>query len=361
MPEQFGDKQHEATPHRRQKAREEGQVAKSQDLASAVMLLGSMAAIYYFGEDLFGFLVSLSRLQFENEAWLSTDTETVVARWQSLFLEVGRLMLPLLGAIFLVAVVSQLGQVGFLFLPQKLALDISRVDPLRGLKRLFSITSAMRLAFGIFKIAVIGSVALAAIWMDRSDVLQLSALSVFEIWGFLIKIAFWTTVKIGLALLLLALLDYGFQRWKQGQDLRMTTQELRDELKLTQGDPQVAARRKAVQRQLVLNRLGNAVPDSDVVVTNPTELSIVIKYEPELMDAPIVVAKGAGVIAQRIRRLALEHGVPIVERKELARSLYRQVEIGKAIPPDQYAAMAEVLRYVYELKGKTLPGTEAAA
>lgn len=359
MPDQFGDKQHEATPHRRQKARQEGQVARSQDLGSAVLLLGALIALHYSGAKFFTFLTSLCRLHFENEAALSTDSATVAARWQTLIMEVGSSIMPLLGSILLIAILAQLGQVGFLFLPQKLALDVSRIDPIRGAQRLFSVTSVMRLTFGIFKIVVVSAVAVAAVWSERENLLQLSAVSVFEIWTYLVEISFWTTVKIGIALLILALLDYGFQRWKHEQDLRMTTQELRDELKENQGDPQVAARRKAVQRQLVLNRLNGSVPDSDTVVTNPTELAIAIKYDPQTMEAPIVTAKGAGVIAQRIRRLALEHGVPIVERKELARALYRQVEVGKPIPPEQYAAMAEVLRYVYELQGKTLP--EAAA
>ena len=164
--------------------------------------------------------------------------------------------------------------------------------------------------------------------------------------------ALWTCLKIGVALLVLALLDYGFQWWKHEQDLRMTTQEMREELKTLQGDPQIAARRKAVQRQLALNRIGTAVPKASLVVTNPTELAIAIQYDIETMAAPVVVAKGAGSVALRIRRLALENNIPVVERKELARALFKHVDVGKPIPPEQYAAMAEVLRYVYQLQGK---------
>jgi flagellar biosynthetic protein FlhB len=159
----------------------------------------------------------------------------------------------------------------------------------------------------------------------------------------------------------LAILDYVYQRWKHEQDLRMTTLEIREELKTLQGDPHIAARRRAVQRQMVLHRISSAVPKADVVVTNPTELAVAIQYDLETMDAPVIVAKGAGVLAQRIRRLALEHGIPVVERKELARLLYQRVDVGRPIPPEQYAAMAEVLRYVYQLQGKTLPGMPRAA
>ena len=186
-------------------------------------------------------------------------------------------------------------------------------------------------------------------------------MSILSIAEFLFEITFWTCIKIGAALLVLAILDYAFQRWKYEQDLKMTTQEMREEMKSLQGDPQVVARRRAIQRQLVLNRMHSAVPNADVVVTNPTELAIAIKYDHETMEAPIVTAKGAGVVAQKIRRLALENNVPIVERKELARAIFKEVEIGKPIPAEQYAAMAEVLRFVYELTGKTLPGFGEAA
>jgi flagellar biosynthetic protein FlhB len=140
----------------------------------------------------------------------------------------------------------------------------------------------------------------------------------------------------------------------------MTTQELKEEIKTQQGDPQIAARRKQVQRQMVLHRLSSIVPKADAIVTNPTELAIALQYDPEKMAAPIVLAKGAGVLAQRIRRLGLENSVPIVERKELARALYASVEIGQAVPAEQYAAVAEVIRYVYQLKGKKLPTARAA-
>ncbi len=140
----------------------------------------------------------------------------------------------------------------------------------------------------------------------------------------------------------------------------MTRQEVQDEMKNLQGDPQIIARRKAVQRQMALNRMGDKVPQADVVVTNPTELAVAIQYDPEKMKAPIVVAKGAGMLAQRIRRLALEHNIPIVERKPLAQLLYKEVDLNHPVPDESYAAVAEVLAYVYQLKGKTLPTPRAA-
>lgn len=356
MAEQFGEKQHDATPRRRQQAREQGQVARSQDLSSSLLLLGALATIYYYSPGIFQFMASLTRRQLEDDAWLTMDVATLVTYWNGLMAHLSTVMLPVFGFMVVVAIGVNVGQVGLLFLPDKLGFDIKRINPLSGVQRLFSLTNAMRLFFGIFKIAIVSAVAIVSVWGERDTLLQLSGLDALDVWIYLVQILFWTCVKIGFALFILAVLDYGYQKWKQEQDMRMTTQEMRDELKEVQGDPQVAARRKAVQRQLIMNRLGSDVKKSDVIVTNPTELAIAIQYDHETMSTPIVVAKGAGAIAQRIRRLGLEHGIPIVERKELARALYKQVEIGKQIPAEQYAAMAEVLRYVYELKGKTVTG-----
>jgi flagellar biosynthetic protein FlhB len=246
-------------------------------------------------------------------------------------------------------------QVGFLFLPGRLAMDLSRIDPLKGLGRVFSLSNGVHLVFGVVKLAVIAVVAYLSVWSQREKILGLFGIGVPEIAYTTFQILLWTGLKIAGALVLLALLDYGFQWWRHEQDLKMTPQEIREELKNLEGNPQIVARRRQVQRQLALTRITTAVPKADVVITNPTELAVAIEYKPETMAAPIVVAKGAGVIAQRIRSLALEHGIPIVEKKPLAQALYREVDINHPIPHDKYAAVAEVLAYVYQLKGKTIP------
>jgi flagellar biosynthetic protein FlhB len=253
-----------------------------------------------------------------------------------------------------------MGQFGFLYLPDKVALDWQRINPLQNYGRIFSLNNAVHLGFGLLKVLLIVTVAATALWGERARMLHLAGQSPAEVGSYLLSILLWTSLKIGGALGVLALLDYGFQYWKHEQDLRMTTQEIKEEIKQQQGDPQVAARRKQVQRQMVLNRLSTTVPKADVVVTNPTELAVALEYDPERMAAPAVIAKGAGVLAQRIRRLALESSVPIVERKELARALYANVDVGQQVPAEQYAAVAEVIRYVYQLKRKPLPGTKAA-
>lgn len=362
MPEQFGDKQHEATPYRRQQAREEGHVPRSPDLASATLLVCAVALLLYLGQGVVLFLVRYAQRQLGEAAWLSLEREDIVHHGHGVVWQIATHMLPILGLLMVAAVVVHVLQVGFLFLPGKLALDISRISPLRGFQRVFSLASAVRLGFGLLKILLVAAIAYWCLWGKRGEILGLSDLPVPLIAQQVVETALWTCLKIGAALLVLALLDYGFQWWKHEQDLRMTTQEMREELKTLQGDPQIAARRKAVQRQLALNRIGSAVPKATLVVTNPTELAIAIQYDMQTMPAPIVVAKGAGSVALRIRRLALENNIPVIERKELARALFKHVDVGKPIPPEQYAAMAEVLRYVYQLQGKKFDfGSRAAA
>ncbi len=354
MAEQFGDKTQEATPHRRQQAREEGQVARSQDLVSAALLIAGLLVLKFLGSRIGTYFLGLTTSSLGEIPELNGGSQEAVFVWNKTVSGAASVVLPVLGTLVLIAIMFNLGQVGFLFLPKKLNLDVSRVSPLKGLKRIFSLTNFTRLGFGLFKIGIISGVALWSLWDKSARIMELGSQDLPVIVGYVLDIVLSTCLKIGIALFILALLDYGFQRWKHEQDLRMTTQEVREEVKTTQGDPQLAARRRAIQRQLVLNRMSTTVPQADVVVTNPTELAIAIKYDMQTMAAPIVVAKGAGVLAQRIRRLALEHGVPIVERKELARALYKQVDVHQEIPPQQYAAVAEVLRYVYELQGRSV-------
>jgi flagellar biosynthetic protein FlhB len=358
--EDFGDKTHEATPYRRQQAREEGQVVRSQDLASAGLLIAGLLILGYFSRGLADSLALIAADHLGGDAWLSVDSRDLVHHSLRVAMRLAVSVLPVLGLLLLGAIITHMGQFGFLYLPQKVALDWQRINPLQNYSRIFSLSNVVHLGFGLLKVLLIVAVAAWCLWAERGRLLNLSGQSSPEIGAYLLQVLLWTSLRIGGALAVLALFDYGYQYWKHEQDLRMTTQELKEEVKTQQGDPQIAARRKQVQRQMVLRRLSSTVPKADVIVTNPTELAIALQYDAEKMPAPIVIAKGAGVLAQRIRRLALESAVPIVERKELARALYANVEIGQQVPADQYAAVAEVIRYVYQLKKKPLPGMRAA-
>jgi flagellar biosynthetic protein FlhB len=360
MAETAGDKSFEPTLHRRQEAREKGQVVFSQDLGSAALLLVGVALVMLLGGGILKFSAELMRRQLADVPDIAPTTETWLHQWKGIGLGLAGVMLPMLGLLLLAGVLSSVLQIGFLFVPERISPDISRLNPLAGLRRIFSLQGTMRLGFGLFKVLVVAAIATIVLWQRREAVLRASALDMPQLGQFLVDVCLTTTLWIGLALFLLAILDYASQRWKHEQDLRMTHQEVREEMKNLQGDPQIVARRRAIQRQMVVNRIGSAVPKADVVVTNPTHLAVAIQYDPLEMAAPVVVAKGAGVLAQRIRKLALEHNIPIVERKPLAQLLYKEVNIGRPIPSESYAAVAEVLAYVYQLTGKKLPVPRAA-
>jgi flagellar biosynthetic protein FlhB len=353
MAESAGEKSQDPTPHRRQQAREEGQVVHSQDLAAAALLTVGLLVLVTMSGPAIVFFENFTRQQL-GDAWLAIDRDEVTLFWWASGWEMAKAVLPLLGVLLLAAILAHLFQVGFLFLPQRLMPDLSRINPLAGVSRIFSLASLMQLLFGCFKIVIVAGVAWWSLSSRQEELLGLATLALPQIAAFMTDVLLWTSIKVCVALFILALMDYLYQFWRQERQLRMTPQEVREEMKNLQGNPEVISRRRNVQRQLAMNRLKSAVPKADVVITNPTELAVAIQYEIETMAAPVVVAKGAGVIAAQIRRLALAGGIPIVEKKPLAQALYKEVELNHPIPDKLYAAVAEVLAYVYQLKGKPL-------
>ncbi len=365
MAEQNGEKKHPASERRRRQAREEGQVVKSQDLTSAAMLMAAVGTLYWLGgwavETLATTLVdSLSQSEMAGSAVTPFDTGTAVERLLFATQRLALAVVPMMVVMFLAGILVNVSQVGLLLSPKKLAPKLSHISPLSGAKRLFSTQAVAKLGFGVFKVAVIAWIAYLALTQWYEAILGMVEMPIPRLARTLFDCLLGTCFWIGLALFVLALLEYCFQWWKHEQDLKMTDEEVRKEMKESEGDPMLKMRRRQIQQQMVMQRAAHDVPSSSVVVTNPTELSVAIKYEPETMPAPMVVAKGAGMVAQRIRRLALENGVPIVERKPLAQVLYKTVDVGDSIPIEQYQAVAEVLRYVYQLQGKQIPAARPA-
>lgn len=359
MADSAGEKKHDATPYRRQKAREKGQVARSQDLGSALVLLLAVAILWYSGPAIVTAVGSIMKASFTQQRYWDMDSHAAAGLLNASMRECLWALLPLMGGVCAIALAINWFQIGFLFLPEKLNLDWKRIDPLKGAQRLVALPNIARLGFGLLKIALVSIVIAFGLWGRWDTILSSQSLTAMEIGSLVWSTTLDMCMRTAVVLLLLAILDYAFQWWKMEQDLRMTDEEVREEMKMMNGDPQLVARRRAVQRQLANSRMASVVPESDVVITNPTELAIAIRYDVETMPAPIVLAKGAGHVAARIRKLALESGVPIVERKPLAQALFKAVEVGDSIPTEQYSAVAEVLRYVYELQGKKLPTMDA--
>jgi flagellar biosynthetic protein FlhB len=353
MAESDFEKTEAPTPRRREEARQQGNVARSLDLTAACALLAAVILLHALGLRVFAGL-KITVVQLLGDAM--TANAAVPDDVGALVWFAGRMTVaaaaPLVLAITAVALLVSAGQVGFVVSTQSLEPNLARLSPLRGLGNLFDLRSGVRLGMGLAKVAVIAAVAVWAVWADLPRIVTLPQLEVAPLFGSACELVYALSLKLALLLLVLALLDYGFQYWRHERDLRMTKHEIKEELKRMEGDPLTKQRRARVARQLALQRVGLAVPKADVVVTNPTHFAVALKYDPANMQAPKVVAKGADFLALRIRQLALQAGVPLVERRELAQALYRTVEVGQEIPPQFYNAVAEILAYVYRLSGR---------
>lgn len=356
-----GDKTQDATPRRREEAREKGQVARSQDLASAVVLIVALILLltrgYQLAELLFEYGYRCLSTNIFLGSYVDADglKQEACAHWYAMTMMFLKPMAVILLTLVAFAIGVSLFQTGLLWVPNNLSFDITRLNPIKGMQRIFSMQSLVRLGMGFLKLIVVSVVAYYAVAGKIEQIINSVDLDERELILFLLPLALWVALKVAVALAILAILDYIYQKWKHEQDLKMTTQEVRDEMKNAMGDPKIISKRRQVQREMAMQRMGQAVPQADVVVTNPTHLAVALRYDPETMQAPIVTAKGADEMARQIRKIALENGVPIIERKPLAQALFKNVEVGQTIPAEHYAAVAEILAYVYNLKGKKAP------
>jgi flagellar biosynthetic protein FlhB len=367
MAEDRGDKKHDPTPHRMEEARRKGQVAKSQDLAASIVLLLAIVLLLTIGQRVVADLYEYSCKMLSEPLLLipdNQDMDDLHVSAQSLFHETVILFLNYknLYSLFyfflllmFIAVIANVAQIGFHWLPDKLSLDFTRLDPIKGFGRIFSMQSVVRLLMGIGKIAICAVVAWYAVEGSVGTILNLSEDETEQIASFLVWLLLMIALKVAVALVIIALIDLMYQRWKQIQDLRMTDQEIRDEMKNMIGDPQIISKRRQIQREMASKQRTQGTPDADVVVTNPTHYAVAIKFDAQTMDVPIVVAKGADLLAFQIRKIAAEHRIPVVERKLLARTLFERVEIGHSImiEEEHMKTLAEVLAYAYRMTGMT--------
>jgi flagellar biosynthetic protein FlhB len=353
MAEDTGDKTEAPTPRRRTEAREQGNVARSQDLTLALMLLGVIITLHITGRRMLVALKSLVHAMLSIDSLTDFSSSGATGGALHALSVAAYAIAPLLIAVVIIAAFANIVQVGFILSPKRLQPNLGALNPFRGVGRLFSGRNSMRLLMNLAKMALLALVAYSAIHSRIVQIMGVQQLTFIQIFGLGAEVIYSIGLRVGVAMLILAILDYAYQRWRHERDLRMTKQEVKDEMRRMDGDPKIKARRRQVAIAMLKRRLKKDVPTADVVVTNPTEFAVALKYDVATMHAPKVIAKGQGVIAQRIREIAIEAGVPILERKPLARALYKLVEVGQEIPEQFYAAVAEILAYVYELSGKT--------
>ncbi len=359
MPASADEKTEPATPRRRQEARKKGQVARSQDLPAAVLLMSGFLALWLLGPRIWMALLAITAAALTIEG--PVRGESILPFASAAVTESLKQLLPFLVILTSAMLLALIAQVGWLLTFDPLIPRIEKLSPIAGFKRLFSVRSLMMAVTNVGKLAVVGTVAYFSLMGAAAAIIYAFSLDHADLFRLGSSLMFQLGVRMAAALLILALLDVAWQRHRHSRDLRMTKEEVKDEFRSMEGDPLVKRRRREVQFQVAMQRIRRDVPKADVVVTNPTHVAVAISYDADTMAAPKVVAKGADYVALRIRQIAAEFSIPIVQRPPLARTLFETVDVGQFIPERLYQAIAEILAYVYELTGRPPAGVRAAA
>lgn len=347
-----GEKTEKATPKRRQEARKKGQVLKSTEINSVLILFAVFLLLKFMIpsmlEQIQDYIYNLWYQMSETNVTIETITPIFISSI-ILFLKV---ILPLLIIVATVGVIANLIQVGFLVTTDALQIKLSRINPLEGFKRIFSKKALAELFKSIGKIGLISYIAFTGIKDEVNSFPYLMDMEITKTIGFIGEILFSILWKAILLLAFLAVLDYLYQKFEYEKSLKMSKQEIKDEYKNIEGDPQIKGKIKERQRQMAMSRMMQEVPKADVIITNPTHFAIAIKYDALTMDAPMVIAKGQDLVALRIKELAQKSGVTTVENRPLAQVLFYNVDINEQIPENLFQAVAEILAFVYRLKQK---------
>ena len=345
-----GEKTEEPTPKKRADARKKGQVGRSQELNTAFVLLIGFFSLKLLWDSIYLSIANYTTYVFSNVNQ-TVDTENVIRIFIGIMTILAQTALPIMLFIMVIGLAINFFQVGLTFNTESIEFKLDKLNPINGFGRIFSKRSLMELVKSFFKILVIG------FFLYRFIHEQLLAMPQFMFFDLTTSLALVAEIIFQMAfivigvIMVMAFCDYGYQKWQTTQDLKMTKQEVKDEMKQSEGDPQIKGKIRQKQRQMAMARMMKEVPKADVIITNPTHYAIALAYKSGMI-APQLVAKGQDLVAQRIKEIAREARITIVENKPLARALYASVEVGDIVPQELYQAVAEVLAYVYRLKNQ---------
>jgi flagellar biosynthetic protein FlhB len=346
------EKTEKATPRKILDARNKGQVAKSAELPSALIIMFVFLFLFLMGDFIVGKLLDIFRRGLSEYLLWDLTANSTDLLFKQLTVESVKVLLPVLVITFVAGVFSNYVQIGFLFTTEPLMMKLQKIDPIQGAKRILSMRSLVELVKSVLKIVVSSTVAIWILKGEIHELVKLSDKTVGEAAAFIGTLMVKLGVIISFLLVVLAVLDYMYQKYDHEKQLRMSKQDVKDEYKKSEGDPLIKGKIKEKQRQMAMSRMMGEIPKADVVITNPTHYAVAIAYEAGKMTAPTVIAKGKDFVALKMKEAAKEHDVVMMENKPLARALYANVEIGDEVPEDLFTAVAEVLVYVYRLKGK---------
>lgn len=350
----FQEKTEKATSRRREKAREDGKVLKSTELNSAALICLGFLSLWILGPNLAHQIKETLAYNMGNAPLIASSDPTFIIVFTDSMTRFFYIMLPIFAAMGTIAFGSNVAQVGFKLSTKSLEPKLEKLDVIKGLKQLFSLKSLVRLFRDSLKLFIVGFVAYKVIAGELPSFFKLTDLPTSQLASAMVMTAVSMSIKIGGVILILAILDYFYQKYEYEKSIKMSKQELKDEYKDTEGSPQIKSRIRQLQKEMSRSRMMDAVPQADVVVTNPTHIAVALQYNHDSMSAPTVVAKGERLIAQKIKELALKHNIPVVEDKPLARALFKICDVGQIVPMNLYRAVAEVLAHVYRLKGKVM-------
>lgn len=346
------EKTEKATPKKRQDQRKKGQVAKSQEVATSLIMLTVFIALFFVGGWIFNILLSIfKRALIDYSSW-ELSVPNVHTMFVDFTLEAAKAVLPIMTVALVAGVFSNYIQVGFLFTTDPLKMKLERLNPIQGFKRIYSLRAIVEFLKSMFKISFISTVVFTLLFLKKEEIFLLSQKSIGHALSLIGTLTFQIGLTVAIILLFLSVLDYLYQKYDFEKNIRMSKQDVKDEHKKAEGDPLIKAKIRERQRQMAMRRMMQEVPKADVVITNPTHFAVALKYDGETMDSPRVIAKGMDQVALKIKEIAKQNHIITMENKPLARALYHQVDIGGAVPEELFKAVAEVLAYVYRIKGK---------
>lgn len=344
-----GEKTEEASDRKKEKAREDGQVAKSTEIITAMALVGMFSLLRFYGGNISLSLIEIFHESFTLMQYKYMDFELLDDIFRHFLYKAAIILLPIFGVAMLIGFVGNIVQVGWKVTFKPLKPKFNKLNPIQGIKRMFSMKTIVELIKSILKIVIILIVVYFSLRDYEALILQFYYSNVMDAYTSTAKLVLDMGIRIGMYFVFIAGIDYAYTRYKHNKDLKMTKQEVKEERKNIDGNPEIKSRIRQKMREAAMRRMMQDMPEADVVITNPTHFAVAIRYEEGFM-APVVIAKGADLMAARIKEKAKEHEIEIVENKPLARTLFYTVEIGEEIPPDLYQAVAEVLAFVYSLK-----------
>ncbi|MGO4184006.1 flagellar biosynthesis protein FlhB [Paenibacillus sp. TAF43_2] len=346
------EKTEEATPKKKDEARKKGQIARSADLPGSLILIFVFMSFIMMGNYFKTHIMMLFGNLFEDWLLMDVTTGNIMSLFNDVAIEMLLILLPIFAVTVLVGVLGNVVQYGFLLTGDPLKMKLSKLNPINGFKQIFSAKTVVEFLKSVLKLLIVAVLVYMTISKEWNRILVLASLPIQQIFSFTAGLTIKLGIEIGVVLAVLALADFFYQRYEHNKSLRMSKQDIKDEYKKSEGDPIIKSRIRERQRKMAMQRMMQEVPKADVIITNPTHFAIALKYDATKMEAPRIIAKGMDHVALRIREIAKENGVVTMENKPLARALYERAEIGDVIPPDLFQAVAEVLAYVYKMKGR---------